>query len=164
MKLLVSIFLMKINFVAKSKVAGLRKRSPKALILIEMGRWIQEWGGMGGGEVEVKLHRTVGEMKRKGQKGRGNNVQGKNFFEILGISPCSGTCKGTEIIKAAAKGWKSAPLWVSGVQAPGQGTAQHREGPAETPGQRGSCTLRRNKSSQAVQSWSIPGLCTQHRR
>lgn len=68
--------------------------------------------------MEVKLHRSVGEMKSKGQKGRGNNVQGKNFLEILGISPCSGTCKGTEIIKAAAKGWKSAPLWVSGVQRP----------------------------------------------
>lgn len=49
----------------------------------------------------MKLPGCVGEIK--GQTGGGNNVQGKNLGGILEISPSSGTCKGSEITKAAAK-------------------------------------------------------------
>lgn len=58
MKMLMSIFLMKINFVGKSKEPGLRKRSPRPLILIEM-RPADSCRGSGEGweveRLEVKL-------------------------------------------------------------------------------------------------------------
>lgn len=81
----------------KSKVPGLRERSPEPSILIEIGpaasckgRGIQDWGRMGGGEAGSEAPQVCRGKEEKGEEE--TVLKGiLGIMGILGVSPSSGT-------------------------------------------------------------------------